>query len=783
MVTQSHEPKDLRKEGSTVVGLPQMVQLHSAMVVGFFCLGNWRGEGMNKKKRKFLATTAASILSLSLISFGGGTSFAASPTPSKVQLSKARPMAAKDGKLIAHTNKNTKGTLTIALQLRNSDQLDAFLASLNDPSSPNYKHYITPEEFKQKYGPTDATVASVKDFLTSKGFTVEDVSSNNAFITISGTTGQMEDAFGVTINTYKNSKDDTYYANEQAPSIPAEFSGVITDVEGLNNEARYTHPKIRKASKLVKNKKAAATPYVGSGPSGGYTPNELKGAYDVNPLSSAGYTGSGQTVAVMELDGYKASNITNYDNYYGLGSPAPTNVYVDGYNGAAGQGEVEVELDIEVINAIAPKAQVMVYEGPNTAQGLIDTYQKIANDNKAKSISVSWGIGEQHEASATMNSLDTIFKQYAAQGQSIFAASGDSGAYDSGGSTLEVDSPANDPYVTGVGGTHLNLSGSSYSSESIWSNSSNKSGGGGGLSKVYTMPSFQSGTGVQNSYSNGKREVPDVSADADPNTGYSIYSQGSWTVVGGTSAAAPLWAGIAALNNQYAAANGKGNLGQANPTLYKMFNTSQTYSAFHDVTSGNNLYYPATTGYDMASGIGTPDAYNIIRDINGSSSGTGGGTGGGGTVSELINNGGFESGQSPWTESSTGGYQLVDSSLPHTGSYSAYLNGYNSSTDLIYQTVTIPSTATSATLTFWTYVSTTETSHAYDYLYAQVRNTSGSALATLLTVNDGTASGWVKHSYSLLNYKGQTIQIAFKGTNDVSNPTDFFVDDVSLQVQ
>jgi kumamolisin len=733
------------------------------------------------KKRKLLVPTVASLLSLTLY-MSGGTNLASAS--SRVPLTQAAPISAKHGKFIDHTNRNTKASITIALKLRNSDQLDAFIASLNDPSSPNFKHYLTPDEFKSEYGPTDVTVSNVKSYLESKGFKTKDISSSNSFITVSGTTGQMEDTFGVTINNYKNSKGETYYSNDQAPSIPAEFSGIITDVEGLSNEARYTHPKIRKPSPQVKKKPAAAVPNVGSGPSGGYTPDELRGAYNVSPLASAGYTGVGQTVAVMELDGYKASNISSYSNYYGLGSLAPTNVYVDGYNGAAGSGEVEVELDIEVINAIAPKTQVVVYEGPNTSQGLIDTYQKIASDNKAKSISVSWGIGEQHEATATMNSLHTIFQQYAAQGQSIFAASGDNGAYDSGGSTLEVDSPANDPYVTGVGGTKLNLSGSSYSSESVWSNSTNQSGGGGGLSKVYAMPSFQSGLGVQNSYSNGKRQVPDVSADANPSTGYSIYSQGSWTVVGGTSAAAPLWAGIAALNNQYAVTNGKGNLGQANPTLYKVFNTTQTYLPYHDITSGNNLYYPATTGYDMASGIGTPDAYNLIRDINGSSS-SGGGTGGGtgGTVTQLIKNGGFESSQSPWLESSTGGYQLIDSSLPHSGSFSAYLNGYNSSTDIIYQTVTIPATATSATLTFWTYVSTTETSHPYDYLYAQVRNSSGSPLSTLLTLNDGAASGWVQRNCNLINYKGQTIQIAFKGTNDSSNPTDFFVDDVSLQVQ
>ncbi|MDP4171413.1 MAG: protease pro-enzyme activation domain-containing protein [Bacillota bacterium] len=731
------------------------------------------------KRRKLFMPTVASLLSLSLC-MSGGTSFAASPK--SVKLDGATPIAAKHGKLIDHTNRSKKGEVTIALKLRNSDQLDSFIASLNDPSSPNYKHYLSTEEFKKQFGPTDETVANVKSFLTSKGFDVRNVSSNNAFITVSGTTGLMEDAFGVTINDYKNSDGQTYFSNDQAPEIPAEFAGIITDVEGLNNESHYKHPEIRQPSPYVTNKPAAVAPRVGSGPSGGYTPAELKGSYDVSPLASAGYTGTGQTVAVMELDGYNTSNISSYSNYYGLGSPAPTNVYIDGYNGAAGQGEVEVELDIEVINAIAPKAQVMVYEGPNTGQGLVDTYQKIASDNKAKSISVSWGISELQESSATMNSLHTIFQQYAAQGQSVFAASGDNGAYDAGDSTLAVDSPANDPYVTGVGGTHLNVSGSSYGSESIWANSSNKTGGGGGLSTAYAMPSFQSGPGVQNSYSNGKRQVPDVSADADPSTGYSIYSKGAWTVVGGTSAAAPLWAGIAALNNQYAAANGKANLGQANPTLYKTFNTTQSYPAFHDVTSGNNLYYPATAGYDMASGIGTPDAYNLIRDINGSSGGTGGGTGGG-TVTELITNGGFENGQSPWTESSTAGYQLIDTTRPHTGSNSAYLNGYNSGTDIIYQTVTIPSTATTATLTFWTYVSTTETTHAYDYLYAQVRNTSGAALATLLTLNDGTAAGWVQRTYSLLNYKGQTIQIAFKGTNDSVNPTDFFVDDVSLKVQ
>lgn len=779
MVTQSYEPKEWQ------LSIPWQSGRHfrlDLVCLGgrLFCLEE-KGEKM-KKKKKLLFPAVVSALGLMLCA-PMNTSYAA---PAKgTPLTGAAPLAAGHGKKIGHTDRNKKVSVTIALQLRNSNQLDSFIASLHDPSSPNYKHFLTPDEFKTQYGPTDSTVNTVKNYLTSKGLTIKGVSSSNEFITANATTGQLEDLFGVTINNYQNPQGQIYYANEQVPTIPAELSGIVTDVEGLNNEAHYSHPKIRQISAIDKQKHTAVLPKAGSGPSGGYTPNELKGAYDINPLTSAGYTGSGQTVAVMELDGYNASNVSNYDNYYSLGSPAPVNVYVDGYNGAAGQGETEVELDIEVINAIAPKAQVMVYEGPNTDQGLIDTYQKIASDNKAKSISVSWGISELQASSSTMNSLHTIFQQFASQGQSIFAASGDSGAYDSGNSTLSVDSPANDPYITGVGGTSLNLSGSSYTSESAWGNSTNKQGGGGGLSTIYAMPSYQSGPGVQNNYSNGKREVPDVSADADPNTGYSIYSTGSWMQVGGTSAAAPLWSALAALNNQYAAANGKGNLGQANPMLYTLFNTSQTYPAYHDVTTGNNLYYPASTGYDMATGIGSPDAYNIIRDLNGSSTTSGGtgSTGGGTTVTQLIQNGGFENGQSPWIESSTGGYQLIDTSNPHSGSYSAYLCGYNNCTDLIYQTVTIPSTATSATLTFWTYVSTTETSHPYDYFYSQIRNSSGSVLSTLLKLNDGTATGWVQHSYNLLNYKGQTVQIAFKGTNDASNPTDFFVDDVSLQVQ
>ncbi|WP_052036731.1 S53 family peptidase [Tumebacillus flagellatus] len=558
------------------------------------------------KKSKVAIPTMLAVFSMALLPVGSAMAAPISANP-HVQLKGNEAVAASHGTLKSHKTSSDVVSVTLALNLRNADQLDAYIADLYTPTSANYKKFLTPEQFQAKFGPTASDVQKVTDFATANGLSVTDVAKNNQSVTVSGTVQQLEAAFGVTINNYTNAKGESYFANANTPSVPSEIAGVINSVTGLNNEAiRHNHA----------GKPEATAPHVGSGPSGGYTPTELRSAYDVAPLAST-YDGTGQNVALVEFDGYVQSNITTYYNQYGLGSPTPKTVLVDNYNGAAGSGQGEVELDIEVINAIAPKAQVYVYEAPNSDKGELDMYQKIANDNTSKTVSISWGLCESQSNSATMNSLHNILSQMAVQGQSVFAAAGDDGAYDCGSKKLDVDNPANDPYVTGVGGTNLTLSSGQYGAEKVWSNTTKKWGGGGGLSKVYKMPSWQTGPGVQNSYSTGYRQVPDVSADADPNTGYSIYSAGSWTVFGGTSCAAPLWAGIAAVNNQYAEARGKASLGQANPTLYSLFNTAQPYNAYHDVTSGSNLYYPATSGYDLASGIGTPDVYNLIRDING----------------------------------------------------------------------------------------------------------------------------------------------------------------------
>ncbi len=505
--------------------------------------------------------------------------------------------------------------LSIGLQLRNTAELDSLLNAIDDPRSAQYHRYLTPAMFNLLFAPTPGQVRQVVSYLQSQGFTITAIASNNQLIDATGSVAQAQQAFNTRINNYWLG-GHTFYANATAPSLPAPLVPLVTSIGGLDNSLHY-QPHYRKL-----NTRSAAP--------GGYTPDDLATAYDATPLQNAGFQGDGQAVALFELDGYQSGDVAQYFQAYDLGNPSITNVLVDGFNGSAGQAAIETELDIEVTAAMAPHARQIVYEGPNTTQGLNDTYNRIVTDHKAHIAVVSWGICEASSGPGELQTLDNIFKQAAAQGIAFFAASGDAGAYDCGDDNPAVDSPASDPYVTGVGGTNLQLSSGAYDYESVWSNSKSKlrspkgAGSGGGISNTFKLPPWQSGPGVDNQYSNGNRQVPDVTADANPATGYSIYCtvmnagcpSSGWITVGGTSAAAPLWAGSMALINQYLRADGKARVGFANPTLYRLFNVQQAFPAFHDITDGTNLLYSATTGYDLASGLGSPDIYNIARDLD-----------------------------------------------------------------------------------------------------------------------------------------------------------------------
>src|SRR6266705_3392989 len=525
--------------------------------------------------------------------------------------------------LVQNSNPTQQLNLSIGMRLRNSSDLDSLLSGIYDPNSSQYHHYLTPDQFNQFFAPTSDQVQQVVSYLQSQGMTVTSVAPNNLLIDATATVAQVQQAFSVQIKTYQ-AGNHTFYANTASPSVPASISQLITSIGGLDNSVQY-HPLYRRMIKHIQNHDAAlAAP-------GGFGPKDVSGAYNATPLQNAGILGDNQSVALFELDGYQQSDVTQYFQTYGQATPNISNVLVDGFNGAAGQGAIEVELDMEVVGALAPHANQIVYEGPNTTQGLNDTYNQIVHDNKAHVVSISWGLCETYSGGAELQTLDTIFKQGASQGITFFAASGDSGAYDCGDGTLGVDSPASDPYVTGVGGTNLQLNAGAYGSESVWSNpndtqrSPNGAGGGGGVSNTFVQPSWQTGPGVSNQYSNGNREVPDISADADPATGYAVYCtvaasgcpSTGWITVGGTSAAAPMWAGSTATINEYLQKQQKSRIGFANPVLYGLENATQQFPPFHDVSSGTNLYYPATYGYDEASGWGSPDIYNIARDLAG----------------------------------------------------------------------------------------------------------------------------------------------------------------------
>jgi kumamolisin len=473
--------------------------------------------------------------------------------------------------------------LAISLAPRDEAGLQTFINQVSDPRSPRYGHYLTTAQYAQQFGPSQAEVNQVSTYLRAQGLSIDSVSPSHLVIDAHGTAGDVERAFDTTLSTYRdNATQRPYYANAAAPTLPAGIAASVVDVAGLSTRTqRVQHAQVQPRN----------------GPGGGYTPAQIKGGYDVNSLASAGITGSGQKVALLEFDGFQQSNISTYDSHYSLAATTPVVQKVDGGSGALGDGQVEVELDIEVVQALAPKAAITVFEGPNSDAGEVDTYQAIVNSGITVTSS-SWGEAETERTSANIQAVDHVFQQGAAEGESVFAASGDSGSDDAGDGGQSVDYPASDPYVTGTGGTTLTVtSGNAWSKETAWSD------GGGGVSSVFAQPSYQSGvTGT-----GGKRGVPDVAALANPSPGVSIYSQGQWGQVGGTSAAAPDWAGFAALYNQDAAAKGKPGLGWANPLLYQI-----SASALHDITSGSNGAYKAGKGYDLVTGRGSYDAAKFV---------------------------------------------------------------------------------------------------------------------------------------------------------------------------
>ncbi|WP_194913680.1 S53 family peptidase [Catenulispora rubra] len=500
----------------------------------------------------------------------------------------AAPHLASDAVRTGSVAANTPITLEVSLTPRNQAGLDVFLRQVADPASRQYKHYLTVAQYAATYGAGDAQIAQVTKYLRGQGLSVGTVTANHQTLAVSGTAAQAEKAFGVQLGTWRTGGHDVY-ANTAAPTLPADIASVVSSVAGLSNASKRT------PSYHIDNHAAGtqAAPHAGTV----LTPTKARGGYNLTGPLASGDNGSGLTVGLVEFSAYSSSAVAAYNSKYSLGAPAATVVNVAGGTTDT-SGSVEDELDIEVVNALAPKANVKVYEAPNSDAGEVALYAALVSAD-VPVISSSWGQPENQENNLTSDDAD--FKEAAAQGQSVFAASGDNGATDDG-SSLSVDYPASDQYVSGVGGTNLTVS-----SSNAWSSETGWSGSGGGQSDKWSTPSFQAPVN-----SSGHREVPDVSAAGGDSSPWYIDADGSWTDVWGTSAAAPNWAAFVADYDTAAAKAGKAKFGYANSFIYSVARSSLYNTDFHDIKSGNNGGYSAGVGYDEVTGWGSYNAAQFI---------------------------------------------------------------------------------------------------------------------------------------------------------------------------
>ena len=560
-----------------------------------------------QRTHKFLSITFLSLVALCARgnAVGGGTSRVQGHMLSSRQMMGTERM----GRRASRAPMN----LTVALKPRDQAGIDDLIKRQNDPSDPLYHHYLSNEEYKARFSPTDAQVQEVVEYLELRGVHVANVHGDNMILEAESDTATTEDAFQIQINEFEKADGELVFAPNAEPLLTDEIAPRVSGVVGLNNLAKFR-------SHTLETRSGTSTPA-----SGGFAPADIRAAYGI----SSGYSAAGQSVALFQLDSYTPSDIDAYRTQYGipLSGAGSTNIvpyYIGGASSTPGDGASEVTLDTELVLALAPQLDnIFIYMGVNTDAGALATYSQIATDNTAKSVSSSWGIAEDLVSQSYINSENTIFQKMATQGQSMYAASGDYGAYDDqryNPTKLDVDDPASQPYVTGVGGTTL-ASKVSNIGEVAWSNTSTTpdTGGGGGISTRWAQPSFQQGLGNStNLGSTSNRMVPDVALHANPNNGYNIYFDGGWHRYGGTSCAAPLWAAFTAVINRTRVSNGLGTLGFANAALYALAGSSLGSSVFHDITSGNNLYYPATTGYDLATGLGSFNGDSLFNALTAS---------------------------------------------------------------------------------------------------------------------------------------------------------------------
>ncbi len=516
----------------------------------------------------------------------------------KLPGSDRKPMAGakKSGTL------NTKEPMQVTVVLRERPSRGA-QPSVSDLLASGGR--VSRDQYATRYGADPKDVKAVEAFARAHRLKVSQVDIPSRTLSLTGSSSAFSQAFQVQLDKYQY-KGGTYRGRTGPVSIPAELSDVIVGVHGLDNR-----PQVRPHFRVATRTRAAA-----AAASASYTPLQVAQAYSF----PTAVNGKGQTIAIIELGGgYKSADLKAYFKSLKI-SPAPkvSSVSVDKAKnkptGDTNGPDTEVMLDIEVSGAVAPGAKIVVYFAPNTDAGFLDAINKAAMDktHKPSVISISWGGPEDSWTAQSLQNYNTALQAAAAVGVTVCVASGDNGSTD--GSTDgsdQVDFPSSSPYSLACGGTTLHISGGGIGSEVVWNDLPSNGATGGGVSATFPLPSWQASAHVPKSAGSGKsgRGVPDVAGDADPQTGYQVQVDGSQFVVGGTSAVAPLWAGLIALLNQKA---GKA-VGYLNPSLYQT--VALAAGTFHDITSGNNGDYKAGSGWDACSGWGSPNGAGIMQAL------------------------------------------------------------------------------------------------------------------------------------------------------------------------
>jgi len=564
--------------------------------------------------------------------------------------------------------------VSLVLRLHDTAGLAAFIDGTVSSNSPQFRRFLSVDQFVARYAPSPQEVQQVVRHLQGAGITVTSVAPNRLVLKATGTVDALNRYFQVSIHEYTGN-GRRFHAPLARPQLPAAIAGSVLAVAGLSSEPVYRSHIVALAD-VGETAPPAVLPHNGTatGVPGSFTVGDVANLYQVNGLYLAGVNGRGRTLGIATLATFSQADAYAYWAAIGL-KVAPnriTEVAVDGGAGTAGADETT--LDVEQSGGLAPGANIIVYEAPNTDQGFIDLFVNAVVDNKVDALSVSWGEPEIAADPNLVLAQDEIFMEAAAQGISLFASTGDAGAYDINAflpfpqftRTLTVDTPAASPFITGGGG--ITLAGvqqhkfakvnvphdrawgwdylqpyfdTFYAAQGGYFGLAFPVGGGGGVSVQEDLPDYQKGTpGVKRSAGNQSlfffpnypspdgaedlldlpggfagRNVPDVALNADPYTGYEVYFQGGMVAgFGGTSFVAPQLNGIAILLGEVA----HSRLGLLNPTLYRMarhVGSGSLFVPFHPITSGDNLFYKSTPGYNPATGLGSLNTGNIALRI------------------------------------------------------------------------------------------------------------------------------------------------------------------------